>query len=66
MTRTTPGLAPPLQTAAPRQQEDVWSPTYDLTYDRPDTRPNGIGFRAWTLSAPRQTPYHYATAASLN
>ncbi|GBL82032.1 hypothetical protein AVEN_50603-1 [Araneus ventricosus] len=38
MTRTTPELAPPLQTSAPFQREDVWSPTYDLTCNRPNTR----------------------------
>ncbi|GBN01498.1 hypothetical protein AVEN_20697-1 [Araneus ventricosus] len=31
MKRTTPELAPPLQTSAPHQREDVWPPTYDLT-----------------------------------
>ncbi|GBM34019.1 hypothetical protein AVEN_166450-1 [Araneus ventricosus] len=30
MTRTTPELAPPLQTSAPHQQEDVWLHTYDV------------------------------------
>ncbi|GBL97102.1 hypothetical protein AVEN_254138-1 [Araneus ventricosus] len=45
MTRTPPGLAPPLQTSAPHQREDVWPPTYDLTCNRPNTRRifSGIG-----------------------
>ncbi|GBM97404.1 hypothetical protein AVEN_260337-1 [Araneus ventricosus] len=30
MTRTTPELAPPLQTFEQHQQEDVWPPRYDL------------------------------------
>ncbi|GBM48985.1 hypothetical protein AVEN_55199-1 [Araneus ventricosus] len=33
MTRTTPELAPPLHTSAPGQREDVWAPTYDLTFN---------------------------------
>ncbi|GBO28147.1 hypothetical protein AVEN_61808-1, partial [Araneus ventricosus] len=30
MTRTTSGLATPLQTSAPHQREDACTPTYDL------------------------------------
>ncbi|GBO41762.1 hypothetical protein AVEN_24533-1 [Araneus ventricosus] len=36
--RTTPKLAPPLQTFPPHQREGVWSPSYDLTGNRPNTR----------------------------
>ncbi|GBO42111.1 hypothetical protein AVEN_60771-1 [Araneus ventricosus] len=37
MTRTTPELAPPLQTSTPLQREDVWPPTYDdLTCNKPN------------------------------
>ncbi|GBO04040.1 hypothetical protein AVEN_170240-1 [Araneus ventricosus] len=55
MTKTTPELAPPLQTSAPYQWEDVCSPKYDLTCNRPYTRRifNGISFRTWSLPAPR-------------
>ncbi|GBO02250.1 hypothetical protein AVEN_89404-1 [Araneus ventricosus] len=35
MTTATFELAPPLQTSAPHQREDVWSPTYDLTCNKP-------------------------------
>ncbi|GBN33999.1 hypothetical protein AVEN_143996-1, partial [Araneus ventricosus] len=55
MTRTTPEPAPPLQTSAPHQREDVSPPTYDLTCNRPNTQCiySGIGFRAWTPSDPK-------------
>ncbi|GBM85001.1 hypothetical protein AVEN_4024-1 [Araneus ventricosus] len=35
MTRTTPELAPPLQTSASNQRENIWSPKYDLTCNKP-------------------------------
>ncbi|GBM53519.1 hypothetical protein AVEN_129516-1 [Araneus ventricosus] len=35
MTRATPELAPPLQTFAPHQREDVWPTIYDLNCTRP-------------------------------
>ncbi|GBM58013.1 hypothetical protein AVEN_180016-1 [Araneus ventricosus] len=49
MTRTRPQPAPPLQTPAPHQWEDVSFPTYDLTSNRPNTRLilSGIRFRTW-------------------
>ncbi|GBL87125.1 hypothetical protein AVEN_218808-1 [Araneus ventricosus] len=55
MTRTTPELAPPLQTSAPHQREDVWPTTYDLACNRPNTRRifSGIGFRTWIPPAPK-------------
>ncbi|GBM59941.1 hypothetical protein AVEN_4008-1 [Araneus ventricosus] len=54
MTRTTLELAPPLQTSAPYQREDIWRPTYDLTCSSPNTRRifNGIEIRAWSPPAP--------------
>ncbi|GBL83045.1 hypothetical protein AVEN_165278-1 [Araneus ventricosus] len=68
MTRTTPELAPLVQTSAPHQREDVCLPTYDLTCNRPNTRRifSGIGFRIWNPAASRPTPYHETIAASLN
>ncbi|GBM46881.1 hypothetical protein AVEN_10724-1 [Araneus ventricosus] len=47
MTRTTPELAPSLQTSVPHQRKDVCPPTYDLTCNRLNTRRifGGIGFR---------------------
>ncbi|GBM38885.1 hypothetical protein AVEN_83870-1 [Araneus ventricosus] len=47
MTRTTPEVAPSLQTSSPHQPEDVCSPTYDLTFNRSSTgwTFNGIGIR---------------------
>ncbi|GBM46669.1 hypothetical protein AVEN_261049-1 [Araneus ventricosus] len=49
MTRTTPELAPPLQTSAPHQLKNVWPLTYDLACNSPNTRRifRGIGFRTW-------------------
>ncbi|GBN75345.1 hypothetical protein AVEN_44017-1 [Araneus ventricosus] len=49
MMRTTPDLAPPLETSAPCQQKDIWPPSYDLACNRPNTRWvfSGIGFRTW-------------------
>ncbi|GBL77912.1 hypothetical protein AVEN_143246-1 [Araneus ventricosus] len=35
MTRTTPELAPPLQTFAPHHREELWLPISDLTCSRP-------------------------------
>ncbi|GBM22441.1 hypothetical protein AVEN_221506-1 [Araneus ventricosus] len=35
MTRTIPELAPLLETKTTHQREGVWSPTYDLTCNRP-------------------------------
>ncbi|GBN93217.1 hypothetical protein AVEN_133254-1 [Araneus ventricosus] len=35
MTRTTPEMAPPLQTSARHKRENFWTPTYDLTFNRP-------------------------------
>ncbi|GBN49784.1 Adenylate cyclase type 8 [Araneus ventricosus] len=59
MTRAAPGLALPLQSSAPHQQEDVLSPTYDLTCNNPNTRQifSGIGFRTWNSPQLRLTPY---------
>ncbi|GBM34840.1 hypothetical protein AVEN_208042-1 [Araneus ventricosus] len=37
MTRTTPELAPALQTSAPHQREDVCPSTQDLACNRPPT-----------------------------
>ncbi|GBN98750.1 hypothetical protein AVEN_3517-1 [Araneus ventricosus] len=37
MKRTTPELAPPLQTSAPHQRVDVWPHTHDLTCNRSNT-----------------------------
>ncbi|GBL78861.1 hypothetical protein AVEN_48849-1 [Araneus ventricosus] len=66
MTRTTPELAPPLQTSAPHQWEDVWLPTYDLACNTPNTRPifSGIGFQTWNPPALRSRSYHPATMSS--
>ncbi|GBN54478.1 hypothetical protein AVEN_209908-1 [Araneus ventricosus] len=49
MTRTTPELAPPLQTSAPHQREDVWPHTYDLTCNKPTTRQIFSGIRVSNL-----------------
>ncbi|GBM37400.1 hypothetical protein AVEN_28350-1 [Araneus ventricosus] len=51
MTRTTPELAPPLQTSAPHQREDIWLHTYDLMCNR-SIIPRifiGIGSPTWSL-----------------
>ncbi|GBN45487.1 hypothetical protein AVEN_20430-1 [Araneus ventricosus] len=66
MTRTTPELEPPFQASAPHRWENVWTPTYDLTCNRPHTRRifSGIWFRTWSPPAPRPRPYYLATAAS--
>ncbi|GBN14420.1 hypothetical protein AVEN_210121-1 [Araneus ventricosus] len=58
MTRTTPELAPPLQTSTPHQREDVWP---HRIYRSPDplTRRrffSGIGLQIWNPSAPRSGP----------
>ncbi|GBM55679.1 hypothetical protein AVEN_188301-1 [Araneus ventricosus] len=65
MTRTTPELAPLLQTSAPHQWEDFSPPTYDLACSRPNTRRifSGFRFRTWNLKAPERS-HHYSTAAS--
>ncbi|GBM13592.1 hypothetical protein AVEN_124001-1 [Araneus ventricosus] len=65
MTRTTPELAPPLQTSAPNQREDAWPPTYDLAYNKINTQQifNEIGFRTWNPLAPEPRPYHWAIVA---
>ncbi|GBN61042.1 hypothetical protein AVEN_131408-1 [Araneus ventricosus] len=57
---TTPELAPPLQASAPHQWEYVWSPTYDLTCSRPNTRRifSRIWFRTWSPPASQSRPYH--------
>ncbi|GBM80870.1 hypothetical protein AVEN_89755-1 [Araneus ventricosus] len=66
MTRTPPELAPPLQTSAPHQREDVSPPTYNLACNRPNVRRifSGIGFGPGNPSSPRPTPYHQATDAN--
>ncbi|GBN12333.1 hypothetical protein AVEN_241526-1 [Araneus ventricosus] len=58
MTRTTPELAPPLQTSAPLRREDIWSLPYDLACNRPHTRWifKGIGFRTATLRSRGRDP----------
>ncbi|GBO21395.1 hypothetical protein AVEN_19592-1 [Araneus ventricosus] len=60
MTRTTPELAPPLQTFEQHQQEDVWPPIYDLECNGPHTRRifGGIGFSNWKPPTPKPRPYH--------
>ncbi|GBM25944.1 hypothetical protein AVEN_94382-1 [Araneus ventricosus] len=35
VTRTTPELAPRLQTSVPHQREDAWFPTYEFKCNRP-------------------------------
>ncbi|GBL91069.1 hypothetical protein AVEN_184445-1 [Araneus ventricosus] len=66
MTRTTPKLAPPLQTSASHQREVVWPLAYDLACSRPNTRRicSGIWFQTWNPPASKPKPYHLATAAS--
>ncbi|GBM68153.1 hypothetical protein AVEN_16436-1 [Araneus ventricosus] len=46
---TMPELALPLHTSEPHQREVVWPPTYDLTYNRPNTRRIFRGIRFRTL-----------------
>ncbi|GBM10950.1 hypothetical protein AVEN_171435-1, partial [Araneus ventricosus] len=51
MTRTTPKLAPSLQTSALHQCEDVWHPTFDLACNGPihDGASLESGFEPLTL-----------------
>ncbi|GBL98877.1 hypothetical protein AVEN_165707-1 [Araneus ventricosus] len=64
MTRTTPNLAPPLQTPATHQREDIWSPT-ELT----SKRPKYIADLQWNRdsslepSSSKTRPFHETTAA---
>ncbi|GBO37328.1 hypothetical protein AVEN_55899-1 [Araneus ventricosus] len=53
-------LAPPLQTSALHQREDIWPPTYDLKCNNPNTWRifSGIGFRSWNPPDPKSIPYH--------
>ncbi|GBL82777.1 hypothetical protein AVEN_106317-1 [Araneus ventricosus] len=66
MTRTTPNLAPSLQTSTPHQQEDDWPPKYDLTCNRPNTERifSGIGFQTKSPPTPKSRPFHWVTAPS--
>ncbi|GBM29324.1 hypothetical protein AVEN_2831-1 [Araneus ventricosus] len=61
MTRTTPELAPPLQTSAKKQTVGRLATTYDLACNRPYTRRifSGIWFRTCDPPVPRSRPYHY-------
>ncbi|GBN57140.1 hypothetical protein AVEN_187254-1 [Araneus ventricosus] len=51
MTRTTPEQASPLQTSAPHQRDDVWSPTYDFRVTGPTHDGSSVesGFEPGTL-----------------
>ncbi|GBN24117.1 hypothetical protein AVEN_271208-1 [Araneus ventricosus] len=55
MARTTPELATPLQTSAPRQRRGHLATTYDLVCNRPHSRHflSRIGFRTWFLAPNR-------------
>ncbi|GBM63435.1 hypothetical protein AVEN_120560-1 [Araneus ventricosus] len=55
MTRTTPELAPPLQTSKATPTGGRLTTTYDLTCNRPHTRRifSGIGSRTWNPSPKR-------------
>ncbi|GBM46494.1 hypothetical protein AVEN_78886-1 [Araneus ventricosus] len=59
MTRTTPELAPPLQTFAPYQRKDVWPRRIQGASD-PLTRRffSGIRFRTWNPPGPRSRSCH--------
>ncbi|GBN61541.1 hypothetical protein AVEN_119892-1 [Araneus ventricosus] len=64
MTWTTPELAPPLQTSAPHQREDVW-PLGMIKLAAVPIHVRSIvesGFEPGTLH-PKSRLYHYATAA---
>ncbi|GBO34821.1 hypothetical protein AVEN_205819-1 [Araneus ventricosus] len=67
MTRTTPELAPPLQTSAPHQREDVWLHTYDLMRNRSITRRIFYWNRVSNMEPPTPKPALEleATAASI-
>ncbi|GBM34942.1 hypothetical protein AVEN_41480-1, partial [Araneus ventricosus] len=54
MAMTTPELTLSLQISPPYQREDVWTPMYDLTCNRPHTRriSSGIGFRTSNENLP--------------
>ncbi|GBN54272.1 hypothetical protein AVEN_128646-1 [Araneus ventricosus] len=54
MTKTTPELAPPLQTSSPQQGEGLWPATYDLMCNRIFS---WFGFRSRNSPAPKRTPY---------
>ncbi|GBN35415.1 hypothetical protein AVEN_73741-1 [Araneus ventricosus] len=58
MTRTTPEIAPPLQTAAPQQREDILLPIYVLACNRSNKRRifSEIGFRSWRSPAESRNP----------
>ncbi|GBM25561.1 hypothetical protein AVEN_272555-1 [Araneus ventricosus] len=58
MMRTTPELAPLLQTSAPHQRENSWPPKYDLTCNSPNIRRSfsGIVFQSWNPPAPKARP----------
>ncbi|GBL76111.1 hypothetical protein AVEN_234407-1 [Araneus ventricosus] len=64
-TRAAAELAPPLQTSALHQREDVCPHTYDLTCNRPNTRRifSGIGFRTRNLRPQVRDLTTKATAA---
>ncbi|GBN75573.1 hypothetical protein AVEN_220180-1 [Araneus ventricosus] len=51
MTRTTPELAPPLQTSTPHQQEDVWP--LRMIWRATWRIFSGIGFRTWNPPTPK-------------
>ncbi|GBL79229.1 hypothetical protein AVEN_64157-1 [Araneus ventricosus] len=58
MTRTTPGLAPPLQTSTPHPMGGRLATTYDLACNRPHIRRIfcGIGSRTWDPPLPETLP----------
>ncbi|GBM07860.1 hypothetical protein AVEN_96481-1 [Araneus ventricosus] len=59
-TRTTPKLDPPSPNFRTTLAKGRFTPTYDLTCNRPNTRRifNGIEFRTWSPPAPKPRPYH--------
>ncbi|GBO45902.1 hypothetical protein AVEN_220981-1 [Araneus ventricosus] len=67
MTRTTPELAPLLQTSMPHQREDFWPLRYDLACNRSHTRRIFSGsvsvLRTWNPPAPKLRPGHRGLVA---
>ncbi|GBM10963.1 hypothetical protein AVEN_171443-1 [Araneus ventricosus] len=56
---TTPHLAPPLQTSAPKKAGEHLAIIYGLACNRPHTRKilNGIVFRTMNRPSPKPRPY---------
>ncbi|GBM77873.1 hypothetical protein AVEN_24622-1 [Araneus ventricosus] len=67
MTRTTPDLAPPLQTSAPHQREDVWllcmilratAPIHDGSLVESGFEPGTLRPEVETLTIRQSRPFH--------